>query len=221
MLNLLKDYICDSLPEGYLETGTNLLQKVDPQGHYLPFYGNTLVFLLDDTLRAALAAIQQHLYEAAPQMFAQPIDSATLHLTLHDLVNGNADTPELRRRMQQVRLDAAPFVNRWRTDAPLRLRGTWLFNMVNTSIVLGLEPLDKMSNIRLDAMYACLEGIVPLGYDLTPHITLAYFRPGAYDAAALEKLRPVLRPVQLEVTLSMDRLVFQEFTDMNHYVTIL
>jgi hypothetical protein len=122
--------------------------------------------------------------------------------------------------MHQVKAEIVPILTKWRSEAPLHMKGTWLFNMVNTSIVLGLEPLDQVSAARLDAMYACLESVQPLGYALTPHITLAYFRPGTYDYAVLGKLKQVLRPVQLEVTVTMDHLVLQEFTDMNHYVTI-
>ena len=220
MLNLLKDYISDSLPESNFTTAPALLQKVDAYGSFLEFYGNTLVFLLDDTVMAQLAALQRQLYEAAPQMLAQPIDPAAFHMTLHDLINSTEDTPALRQRMHQVKAEIVPILTKWRGEAPLHLRGTWLFNMVNTSIVLGLEPADQASAARLGDMYACIENVVPLGYALTPHITLAYFRPGTYDNALLGKLKQVLRPVQLEVTLTMDKLVLQEFTDMNHYVTI-
>lgn len=220
MLNLLKDYISESLPEGTFTTNRNLVQKVDLRGNFLEYYGNTLVFLLDDALKMCLADIQRRLYAAAPQMLAQPIDEITFHMTLHDLVNGSEDTPDLRRRMYQVKAEVLPMLGKWRSDPPLHLRGTWLFNMVNTSIVLGLEPIDKTDATRLDEMYACLESIVPLGYTLTPHITLGYFRPGTYDAATVKALKKVLTPVPQEVTFSMEQLVLQEFTDMNHYVTI-
>ena len=52
MLNLLDGYIQNSLPEqGDFYTNPNLCKKVDDFGHFLPFYGNTVVFLLDDGTR--------------------------------------------------------------------------------------------------------------------------------------------------------------------------
>jgi hypothetical protein len=96
-----------------------------------------------------------------------------------------------------------------------------MFNMVNTSIVLGLEPADGDSYGQLDAMYQAMENIVHLGYALTPHITLAYFRPGTAEGSALERLRQVLTPEPLHITLTMENLVYQTFSDMDHYQTIM
>jgi hypothetical protein len=93
--------------------------------------------------------------------------------------------------------------------------------MVNTSIVLGLAPADGESRQRLGEMYRTLESVVNLGYALTPHITLAYFRPGTYSPERVQSLSDALKPVELELTLSMDNLVLQNFTDMNHYETLL
>ena len=58
---------------------------------------------------------------------------------------------------------------------------------------------------------------MPLGYGLTPHITVAYFRPGVMASQQLSQLRKAFRPVDWEVRLEMDKLVYQKFTDMNHY----
>ena len=53
MLNLLYDYIQRSLPEdGRLHTSAGLAKKVSPEGRLLPFYGNTLVFLLPEGVRS-------------------------------------------------------------------------------------------------------------------------------------------------------------------------
>jgi len=93
--------------------------------------------------------------------------------------------------------------------------------MVNTSIVLGLQPADEESWRRLDEMYTTLEDVVHLGYALTPHITMAYFLPGTYGSDQVQRLSAALRNVELEITLDMKNLVLQEFFDMNHYETVL
>lgn len=218
MLNLLEDYIRDSLPKGgEFITNPNLRKKVDDSGNFLPFCGNTVVFLLDDDAKRALAQVCRGLYEAAGQLLSQKLDPGTFHMTLHDLVNGAPDEAGLEDRMAEAEKKARQLLSRWQDQPPLHMRATWLFNMVNTSIVLGLAPADADSYARLDAMYAALESVVPLGYALTPHITVAYFHPGSCSGGVLEKLRGALGPVTLDVTLSMADLKYQEFSDMNHY----
>ena len=84
-------------------------------------------------------------------------------------------------------------------------------------IVLGLAPADGESWQRLDELYLALEEAVPLGYGMTPHITIAYFRPGILHPQQLLQLKKALKPVEWDDTLEMEKLVYQEFTGMNHY----
>ena len=222
MINTLDDYICSSMPQwGEFETNPNLQKKVSPEGQLLPFRGNTTVFLLEDSVKVQLRQLQESLYQAAPEMLAQPLQTSTFHMTLHDLVNGSPDQHRLDSQMQEAEERAAALIFRWKQQTPLQMKTTWLFNMVNTSIVLGLAPVDAESWNRLDQMYTELESVVPLGYALTPHITMAYFRPGRYSQEQVKKLSAALRKVDMDVTLHMDNLVLQDFLDMNHYVTIL
>lgn len=218
MIHILEDYICKSLPEwGDFSTNPNLARKVNHTGAFLTFYGNTVVFDLDHDTKLALQSLQEELYRSAGWMLSQRLDPATFHMTLHDLVNGSELSDTLLHPMEEAKKKAMPMLAQWRGQAPLRMKTTWLFNMVNTSIVLGLAPADEDSWHRLDEMYTALETVVPLGYALTPHITMAYFKPGTYTQYDLNCLRPALHPVGLEVTLSLEDLSYQEFWDMNHY----
>ena len=218
MLNLLEDYISRSLPEyGEFQTNPNLLKKVDRDGNFLPFYGNTVVFLLDDGVNEDLKMLQGQLYDAAGWMLSQPLNPDTFHMTLHDLVNGTEKTSDLCQKMEETEQNAKALLAQWANMPPLRMKTTWLFNMVNTSIVLGLAPVDEETSFRLDAMYTALEAVIPLGYALTPHITMAYFRPGRYSPEQVGRLAAALRPVEREILLSPAQLVLQTFEDMNHY----
>ena len=219
MINTLDDYICRSMPQwGDFTTNPNLRKKVDDAGYLLPFAGNTVVFLLDDDTKRTLLQLQEELYRAAPEMLSQPLQKSTFHMTLHDLANGSPGQPGLEESMAYTREKAAEILPRWKDFPPLRMKATWLFNMVNTSIVLGLKPADEISRHQLDRMYLELESVVTLGYALTPHITMAYFRPGTYTQAQVQRLVDALRPVELEISLRMENLVLQNFTDMNHYI---
>lgn len=222
MINTLDDYICHSLPQwGDFTTNPNLQKKVDDEGNLLPFLGNTVVFLLEDDTKEKLQQIQESLYQAAPDMLAQPLQMSTFHMTLHDLANGTPEQPGLQDYISYTQERVSQILPGWKDAPPLRMKTTWLFNMVNTSIVLGLAPADVGSWHRLDEMYTILEDVVHLGYALTPHITMAYFLPGTYRPEQVQRLSAVLRNVDLNITLDMKNLVLQSFADMNHYDTIL
>lgn len=222
MINTLDDYICNSIPQwGDFTTNPNLRKKVDDEGKLLPFMGNTVVFLLDDDAKEKLRQLQESLYQAAPDMLAQPLQMSTFHMTLHDLANGTPGQPGLDDYMRYTQEKVSQILPGWKDTAPLRMKTTWLFNMVNTSIVLGLKPADEETWRRLDEMYTTLEDVVHLGYALTPHITVGYFLPGTYTPEQVQRLSVALRNVDMEITLDMKNLVLQEFFDMNHYETVL
>lgn len=219
MINLLEDYIHASLPgAGNFSTNPSLEKKVSKTGKLLPFYGNTTVFLLDREAKTALKQLQEELYLAAGELLAERLEPDTLHMTLHDLENGPVQDEVLTQRMTAARQKAKAYLKLWQGRPPLRMRATCLFNMVNTSVVLGLAPADGESRAALAEMYGLLETVVPLGYGLTPHITMAYYKPGVYSQRELRGLKNALHPVQLEFRLNPDALAYQEFTDMNHYL---
>lgn len=222
MIDPLEHYIPHSMPQwGDFSTRDSLCKKVDQEGHLLPYVGNTVVFLLDDDTKAQLHRLQQSLYDAAGEMLAEPLQMSTFHMTLHDLANGVPDQQGLGDWMAYTQEQAARILSGWKDFRPIRMKATRLFNMVSTSIVLGLAPADEDSWGRLDEMYMTLEGVVNLGYALTPHITMGYFKPGTYSQEQVRRLNQVLDAVDLEITLYPENLVLQNFSDMNHYETVL
>ena len=158
--------------------------------------------------------------EQITPMLAERLRDESFHMTLHGLEDGVPGTPGLAERMSAAAALARPILARHRQGPALRMRATRLFNMLHTSVVLGLAPADGDSYARLDAMYLELEEVKRLGYALTPHITMAYYRPGRYSAAQAARLASALRPVELELSLAMEDLVLQDFTDMNRYTTV-
>ena len=215
-------FIYDSLPHGRdLETSAGLALKVGSGGRMEPFMGSTVVFPLPEPARQAVARIQERLYRTCAPALAEPLEPSSFHVTLHDLLNGKP-ARALEERVSHMR-DAA--LARVRQIAERRetvlLRSTALFNMVNTSMVLGFAPADEESCERLMAYYEMMQEIVPLNYPLTPHVTVAYFRPGTISAEAVEQLREAAGEVgrweKLQITLPVEALEYQEFSDMNHY----
>ncbi|MBQ7886639.1 MAG: hypothetical protein IJ313_07070 [Clostridia bacterium] len=92
------------------------------------------------------------------------------------------------------------------------------------SAVLAFEPAAEADCSALMDMYVQLYQAVPLNHGLTPHVTIAYYRPdeNGYGEDVTRALQQVIDEVNAayrgrEIVLSMDALRYCCFTDMNHY----
>lgn len=215
-------FTADSLPHsGPLTTNPNLAQKVSPAGVPEPFMGSTVVFTLPDEIKDVIGCIQDVLYESCGDILAEPLAKSSFHITLHDLVNGKP-SPGLERRIRDIRERASGQVREIAArGGTVRLHSTYLFNMVNTSMVLGFAPADEESCGKLMGYYEALQDVVCLGYPLTPHVTLAYFRPGTIGEEPLSRLRQAVDRINSRekvcFELPVSRLEYQLFSSMNCY----
>ncbi|MBR1555792.1 MAG: hypothetical protein IJ644_10455, partial [Oscillospiraceae bacterium] len=62
-----------------------VLDKVNEQNHFKPFYGDTTVFVLSSEEQEFFKSYTDLLYQNAPECFAERLHSGTFHTTLHDL----------------------------------------------------------------------------------------------------------------------------------------
>lgn len=231
------------IADGRFTANGNLGTKVNPDGtltnpdnpegdwYKEKYCGNTLVFLLDEETKARLGEIQDKLYAAAGHMLAEPLDKLTFHMTLHDLKSG-VPSAELVEQMAASEKVARPLLRAIKTDgvAKIRMKASYLFNMGNTSMVLGLVPVDEENCERLMILYNLFQRdeSIRLPYRLTPHVTMGYYRTGSFEESSLDGLKRVIDEVNreislvrpIEVELSTEQLVYQTFTDMNHYYTV-
>lgn len=216
------------LKDGRFITNGSLKDKVDEEGRLKPFGGNTIIFWLDEDSRERLTDIQLQLYTRCGHLLAVPLHPSTFHMTLHDLRSG-APGPELTAQVEKSGKAVMALLDGIRENgvAQIKMRAEYLFNMMNTSVVVGLSPVDEENCTGLMALYELFQGIdmVRLPYQLTPHITMAYYRPGVYMEKELSGLKAAICDVNrelrylkpLEIELSTEQLVYQRFTDMNHY----
>jgi len=216
MLNTLRDCRHDSVP-GILHTAPGLAAKVAASGELLPFPGNTVVFLLDGDVKEKLQGLQEELYRHCGRLLAEPLHPETFHMTLHDLANG-----DLLSQKETMAAEASGLLDsiRREQEMSISMNAVCTFNMVSTSVVLLLEPADDLAWQNLDALYQRFQQVHELPYALTPHITLAYYRPGCYGPEETDVLRQAMRQVNLEFSLSTDLLVLQDFESMNDYITV-
>lgn len=202
----------------------SLAQKVDSANKFRPFYGDTVVFGLDDDIKARLSDYVDILYRSVPQCFCERLNPHTFHMTLHDLDNcavlGDV-AEDLFRNEIEVANKMAEFKKF--KGAEIRLKSKYIFNMVNTSLVLGLYPVDETNHHVLTQMYSVPEGVKKLSYPLTPHITLAYYNINGFDACAAAALENIVESINdtLDFYVTLRDLYYQKFVSMNNYFDII
>ena len=214
----------DSLPhDGPLTTKPLLVEKVAPDSTLLPFFGNTMIFDLPQDLQLTIARMQLLLHHRCGFMLAQPLAPATLHMTLHDLLNG-VDAAALAEPVRRTGEAAKAILHRQRAaqQPPIRLTSTLAFNMVNGSVALGFAPDAEADCAALMSMHRDYQSVVALDYPLTPHVTLAYFRPGSYAPEAVTALAEALAAInalpKVHIAVDAGCLHYYTFEDMNTYI---
>lgn len=213
-------FMWDSLPHnGGFQTNPGLARKADADGQLLPFFGDTILFTLPMEMTRWLQQVQDDLYAACGDYLAQRLSPETFHITLHDLqsspIGWPSGLPGNRKRAQTL-------LSCIRETMPpeVIVRSSCVFSMVNTSVVMGFEPAQDSDCRLLMSLYRAFQQIRPLGYPLTLHATLAYYRPGTYDAVEAALLRDALQQLgreRREWRLRLNELHYATFDCMNHY----
>ena len=218
----------NSLPdisEGFC-TNPGLEKKVDQKGRLIHFYGDTIVFLLEEENKMYADKMRNLLYERCFEVFGDWLLKETFHVTLHDLSSGSSEQ-ELQEKMEQNKKRSCEILRKIAQDPQkeIKMCTTYVFNMVNTSAVLGLEPADETSCKKLMEWYEMFHDVLPLPYALTPHITLGYYKPGKYHTETVRKLSDVFEEInnmpKMEIVLKTENLVYQRFWTMNCFRSVL
>ena len=205
---------------GTLTTKPLLAEKVAPDGRLRPFFGNTMIFDLPADVQLQIARLQLMIHHRCACMLAEPLAPSTLHMTLHDLLNG-VDEAALAEPVRQTGAQAKAVLAELRAARvpPVRLTSTLAFNMSNGSVTLGFAPDTEADCAIIMGMHARFQDVVALNYPLTPHVTLAYFKPGSYDTADLaEALREINALEKVHIAVDAACLHYYRFTDMNTYI---
>ena len=209
----------------YFKRNPSISQKVDKSNKFKNFYGDTIVFTLEDAVKEKLSGYVDLLYQSAPECFCERLVSNTFHVTLHDLSN----SPVLRNVAEELFENELRVIEKKREiqqqeKTTLKMRSRYIFNMVDTSLVLGLYPADESVYCRLMKLYSIFDDVKSLNYPFTPHITLAYYNVNGFSsesARILESTVNRLNDNSFEIELNMNRLYYQKFKSMNDYFDII
>lgn len=204
-------------------TNNSVNLKVDPQNRFRNFYGDTTVFNLEDPIKDELARYTAILYQAVPNCWAEPLRAETFHVTLHDLSN-SAHLEEIASQTYHNEINLLKLLSQTElAPQEIEMRTTFVFNMVNTSLCLGLCPSNEEEYKKWMILYNLLEKIRPLPYPSTPHITLAYYSPQGFDELTCQNLRECVRQLNertFSIILKTNNLYYQKFLSMNEYINI-
>lgn len=202
----------------------SVFDKVDDNGDFKPFFGDTVVFDIDNEAKRIIGGYIDELYETAGECLAQRLKTETMHITLHDL----SSSSELSAVSAESCSNKERLLSSIKNE-PLKLESiimesTYVFNCNSSSIVLGFKPKNDAEYKKLIALYYRIDKIKKLNYKLTPHITLAYYKNGGYDYGKVQKMINAVKALNkrgvMEIVLSTDRLFYQSFSDMNSYTNV-
>lgn len=209
----------------YFKGNPSIAQKVDRDNSFGNFYGDTVVFALDDAVKKFLAEYVDLLYQSVPECFCERLAPHMFHMTLHDLSN----SPSLRYVAEEMFdnelkvIEKAEEIQKYGT-APIRMKSKYIFNMVDTSLVLGLYPADEDEYRRLMNLYSVFDAVRKSAYPFTPHITLAYYNINGFDLQTARRLEDVINQLnnnEMDINLNMHHLYYQKFKSMNDYIDII
>lgn len=199
-----------------------LSEKVSEDGSFKPFYGDTTVFDLNEKTKKKINGFVEKLYGENLSFFAERINESTFHITLHDLSNSvSLGTVAEECFFNEIKLKKMTVGKR--TNKKIKFTTTFIFNMVNTSLVLGVVPKTAKDYLSLMELYSVVDKVKILPYNLTPHITLAYYRPVKTDKSEIEKLKQLVSEFNqksFDITVNTDELYYQKFESMNDYISM-
>lgn len=205
----------------YFKGNPSISQKVTKDNTFGNFYGDTVVFVLDDAVKEKLSGYADYLYRSAPECFCERLASDTFHVTLHDLSN-SPDLKDVAEEMleNELRVTEKMAEIRKHENEKIKMKSSSVFNMVDISLVLGLYPADENEYLRLMELYSVFDDVKKLDYPFTPHITLAYYNINGFNsrsAKVLEEAVNYLNNNEIEIELKVGNLKYQKFKSMNDF----
>ncbi|RRC96018.1 hypothetical protein [Schaalia canis] len=192
-------------------------------GEPRPFYGSTIIYDLNEETKLWIDGLATRLHDELGEALTQPLPRESFHLTLHDLrahpqLSAISDTLFWDSRQVPTLLEQA------RSVGPISMTVNAVFNLMNTSAVIGLVPTTDEDCERALTARATFDSCIPSGA-FTPHITLAYYRPDSPRPIDPSHYRALLKELTGDyagriITCEPERLAYTYFSDMCTYWSV-
>ena len=199
----------------------SLEEKVAPRvGSLLPFHGDTIAYFLDDQVRELVGLIANDLHTRFGESLSLPLPVDMAHVTLHDL-HASPDRAQVRPSVEAGTARAAELVAQAREIGSIHTMCTAVFNLMNTSVVIGIRAANENEHRKLLTTRGMFDEIVP-SEPFTPHITLAYYRPAMPVPLPPNEFRDALgeltgRDTGNPVAIAPERMNAMRFDSMANY----
>lgn len=196
----------------YFPTNSSVAQKVDEQNRFKEFFGDTIVFGLEERTKTKIFEIMHTLYKELPECFCQRIYSHNIHMTLHDLSSSpvlhdvEAEVSENERKLREILKDRPIF------PQTIRMQTNNVSNSMHISLVMALKPTDEHEYEKLMKLYELFDEVRDLKRPLVPHITLAYYNQYGFSEQLVSELKNLVKELNkqsFEVVLNTEKLLYQ------------
>lgn len=211
------------LGDDYFRGNPSIALKVNENNSFSPFFGDTVVFNLDDVIKKKLSKIVDNINAVAEECFCERLVPNTFHMTLHDLSNSPI-LEDVAVELFHNELKALEISEKIDSQK-IKMKSKYIFNMVNTSLVMGLYPINEEEYNKLMNLYYLFDDVKKLGYPLTPHITLGYYNVDGFSTESARKLENIVKELNvtemdIEIELNTKELFYQKFISMNDYINV-
>lgn len=182
-----------SLEQEFFTPEPSLKSKVNEKNEFENFYGDTVVFDLDEKTKNKIENIIEILYKEVPQCFCEKRVTDTLHMTLHDLTS-SIDKSKIEHEMENNLNNLKELLkNDPICDEKIKMRTNFITDFGHVNLVLALCPINEEEYKKLMKIRNIIDRVKELEYKFTPHITLAYFNRNGFDIESVNKLTNKVR----------------------------
>lgn len=220
-INNLKEYREESfrLLEKEWNPKKELFEKVDENGNYKKFEGDTIVFTLDKSDIEKVSNVQKALYSKLHNLLARPLSMQYFHMTLHDLCNFTT-TNDIQGCIEKNKKIIPSIFKKLPKHDVIKMKSIGLYNG-GSAIGIMFAPVDEKINTLFN-IRKLFDSIIEQKEMYIPHVTLGYYLPHEYSDLERKKLLSVLvnTKVQIEISLKLSKLTYQIFYDMDHYENV-
>jgi len=203
----------------------HLKAKVSPEGKYLPFAGDTLLFPAPEDLKRWATEVQTQLFSSFQDVLAFPLSPHFFHITMHDLFNPLEKGKSSRE--EEVRKILPQLLERCKTQT-IQLRAVSVYSGGSVAIGIGFIPHNEEDYHTWKRLRSPFDSLFPSDPLFHIHLTLDYYRPVAVPPtrqAALQQWLAMqtrnLREHPKTFPLQLSTLQHNRFSDMDHYQPIL
>lgn len=208
-----------------------LTNKVNFEGEYTPFYGDTTVFPMDKETIIKATEIQDYLWEKIPDLLARKLKPGFFHITLHDL-NNEHDSSKSRKELEiavegtkqkvgKVFKKIRNYIENNPENRFIDIDSIGIFGGV-VGLSIGFLPSSEKDYRLLMNLHALLDEVLYLNKYLRIHLSLNYLKPFMFSKNDIERLVETVNNFHEKIHVKIDilDLAYQIFTDMNVYKTI-